>query len=414
MLRKALFLPLILLLTSLGFAPPNGPQPQDAPPDVCQSAENILSNCHFDNGAAGWVPYTEDGSASFSILQGGGECHAPLCPAGYIVTESTFVGGIYQQVPVAKGNTYFANIVWLSFDSLNNDAGINATVGGIGRRMGLDPFGGTDPRSPNVVWGPENWRNDCKICANQEVTATAQADTMTVFLRLDDRWRQRAAEKGFSVPPSKDQFWLDDLGLKQVGGDAAPPPPTDTPAPPTDTPAPPTDTPTPEAPVSLESAPTEEVQAAAAEAATEESAASLESASTEEAQPNAAVAALPESPVATPIPAPVIAPPPTLTPSATPSPTPIPAETEEKRPRPTATTRTRRATPIAASASALMPGMMGLAGTTVCMGGLGLVLMGGVLGGLVWLFRLGWGKPGDAPDDEEEIEVEIIDDHIKR
>lgn len=251
-MRNQLFLFFILSSMIIGGLPP-AVLAQDFP-DVCQQPENILANCTFDSGLDHWQTFIETGAANFTVLQGGGECHAPLCPAAYIVTDDHFVGGLYQQVPVVKGNTYYANVVWLVFDSLTNDAAVYEASGGIGRRIGIDPYGGTDPRSPNIIWGPDVWRNDCKICNVEQVTATAQADTITVFLRIDDTWRGRVAQKGFNIPPSKDQFWIDDLGLKQIDGSQAPesapadsPAPTDTPIPPTDTPAPapPTDTPLP-------------------------------------------------------------------------------------------------------------------------------------------------------------------------
>ncbi len=397
---KITLLFLILICSSLGFRPALSPVNQDAPPDVCQQPENIMPNCNFNNGTSGWTPFLEEGSADFAVLQGGGECHAPLCPAGYIVTQSHFVGGIYQQVKVTPGNTYYANIVWLVFDSFANDNSVNSVVGGISRKIGIDPLGGADPRSPNIVWGPENTRNDCKICASQEATATAQADTITVFLRIDDRWRQRAAEKGYNVPPSKDQFWLDDFGLKQVGGSAAPPPPTDTPVPPTPVPPPPTDTPVPEIPTEVPA--TAEPQAAPAQ---------LANAPTEEVA-QAEVSPTPEAAAPTDTPAPVtpLAPPPTLTPSATPSPT---ATFEPKeRPQPTAT-RLRRTAP-AAEPALLPPGMMGMAGTTLCLGS-GLVgLMGAVMAGLVWLYRLGWGKADDDSDEPDEIIINLPKDDVNQ
>ncbi|GAB4453228.1 MAG: hypothetical protein Fur0044_48130 [Anaerolineae bacterium] len=371
---------------------------QDAPPDVCQQPENILPNCNFDNGTSGWQTFIEEGSADFSVLQGGGECHAPLCPAGYIVTQNYFVGGIFQQVPVVKGNTYYGNIVWLVFDSLSNDNSINSVVGGISRKVGIDPFGGADPRSPNIIWGPENTRNDCKICASQEVTATAQADTITLFLRIDDRWRQRAAEKGYNVPPSKDQFWLDDFGLKQVAGSAAPaaPPPTDTPVPP------PTDTPIPEPPTATPLPATEEVQA--------EAPAMLADAPTEEIALAQVATVESISPVATPTPPPVktVAPPPTLTPSATPSPT-ATFEPRKRVAQPTPN-RTRRATPETLAAGLSSASLFGVAGTTLCIGGPALLLLGAVMAGLVWLYRLGWGKTANEEADKEEIIIEIETD----
>jgi hypothetical protein len=381
-IRFPLALMILLSLTLVGGA-------QDFP-DVCQQPENILRNCNFDNGLDHWQTFTEAGGAQISTLQGGGECHAPLCPAAYIVTDNHFVGGLYQQVPAVKGNSYYANIVWLVFDSLVNDQGAHQATGGIGRRIGLDPFGGSDSRSPNIVWSPDNWRNDCKICNIEQVTVTAQADTITLFLRIDDTWKLRAAEKGFPVPPNKDQFWIDDIGLKQVGGQALavqapvetptlPPPSTDTPPPPptsppepelpTNTPSPPTETPT------LEAEPTDEVN-------------------------QAAIVAEIVSPPTTPTSAypnvPAIAPPPTLTPTPIPSPTP----TFTRRPRHTPTPSwqgTGNTSPE--SGSPELPTMMGAVGVTACIGGAVLLVVGAVMAGLVWLYRLGW---ADAERDEVE------------
>jgi hypothetical protein len=43
------------------------------------------------------------------------------------------------------------------------------------------------------------------------------------------------------------------------------------------------------------------------------------------------------------------------------------------------------------------------------MGGVAVLLLGAVLAGLVWLYRLGWGKVDDEADDKE-ITIEIEDD----
>lgn len=383
-MKTQLLLSIIILFFISAILPPSTSLAQDFP-DVCQQPENILPNCNFDSGLDHWQTFIETGSANFSVLQGGGGCHAPLCPAAYIVTNDHFVGGLYQQVPVTPGNNYYANIVWLVFDSLANDEAVHNATGGIGRRIGIDPFGGTDSRSPNVVWSTDNWRNDCKICNIEYVTVTAQADTITVFLRLDDTWKVRAAEKGFPVPPSDDQFWIDDIGLKQVGEAAAviqapsptetpiPQPPTDTPAPalPTDTPLPPTETAKPEIEIAQVDTPTPE----------------------------------PEPPTATPTntdtPPP---PPPTLTPSSTPSPTTTP------RARPSATvTRIRRITPTPESSE--LPLVLGAVGTTACLGGLALLIVAIIMVGLVWLYRLGWSSNEDdgLEFDEEGISTSHVE-----
>ncbi|MEM7345225.1 MAG: hypothetical protein AAF485_13355 [Chloroflexota bacterium] len=428
--KRLSFLMAILLVTIL--APTS--HAQDFP-DVCLQPENLMPNCTFDNGTNGWQPFIESGSASFSVLQGGGECHAPLCPAGYIVTEDHFIGGIYQQVPVTAGNTYYTNIVWLAFDSLANDEGINSLTGGIGRWIGIDPTGGTDSRSPNIIWSPDNWRNDCKICNVEQAIAQAQADTITVFLKIDDSWRLRAAEKGYAVPTSKDQFWIDDIGLKQVDNALAPAPQAE--APPTETPipadtvaerpaedTPPTDTPVPtHTPVPEEEAvednseePVEEEEPSTSEEDSTDTEATEE---TESATPTATTHS-------------TLAPPPTITPTSTPTPQadtlPLVVADEatpvvDNRPAPTPVQITQATPPVSAGQLAeqflpesLSPEVLGVAGTTICVSGVLLMILAVFMMGLTWLYRAGWEDEDDDDDDfdedgfytGEDIEVEIV------
>lgn len=417
----------VLLLSMLILQPQPINYAQDFP-DVCQEETNILRNCDFNQGLEHWEPFLEVGGADISVLQGGGECHAPLCPAAYIVSADHFIGGIRQQVSVEKGQNYYANIVWLVFDSLANDAAVHKATGGIGRRIGIDPFGGTDPTSPNVVWSEDNWRNDCKICNVEHVTVTAQADTITVFLRIDNTWKLRAAEQGFPLPPSNDKFWIDDIGLKPVGGEpvavepeAVPPTeeptaePTPVPVPPTDTPAPtvepraaeaqvvaqvePTDEPEPsvepDAEAESESESGSESDEAVVEEPTEE--ATVEATEEPTGEPTDAVDPPTAEPTNTPIP-----PPPTLTPTHTPPPT------ATRQPRPSPTPRPAGGGLAAAETqTSNLPVMLSTLGTLGCVGGLGLLFLGATMAGLVWLYRLGWGEP--ATDDDFEYDDDDYD-----
>ncbi len=417
---------LLIVAFSLGVWIIDAPLTSAQLPDVCQSPENILPNCNFDNGLDKWDKFIEAGNADIGVLYGGGECHAPLCPAAHIVTDDHFVGGISQQVSVTPGNIYYANIIWLVFDSLVNDASINGQVGGIGRRIGIDPFGGTDSRSPNVVWSQDNWRNDCKICGVEEVSATAQADKITVFLRLDDTWRLRAREKGFSVPPSKDQFWIDDIGLKQIGeGDVVVvAEPTEAPT----EPPPPTDTPVPE-PAEDESAAIENSAQALQpqllvasdesepELATEDQAAVVEAEAIEE--PVATVEEASALPTEAPIPTNTIAPPPTLTPTYTPEPTAtVVAQTlaqippEQSAPEVTALEPVASPVTIQSSRLSNTSSILGVVGTLGCLGGTFVVIMGVVLVAMTWLYRLGWGNISNDDDEDfddvEQVEAEIV------
>lgn len=376
-----------------------------------------MPNCNFDQGTSGWQHFTQAGGAAFSVLQGGGECHAPACPAGYLVVDDHFVGGIYQQVSATPGQTYQANIVWLVFDSLINDNSIRSQVGGIGRKVGIDPFGGTDPSSSNIIWGPDSWQNDCKICDYYEVKATAQAETITVFLRIDDQWKVRGREKGLPVPGSRDQFWIDDFGLRQIDGEGVivQSAPTDTPTPepaPTDTPLPaptataepadleateaeptatpqPADTETEEIPVEPE--PTETpVESKRGDLAEDEPAeADLEAASVEtnNPTPTAPDDASPATELAE-IPT-IIAPPPTITPTSTPTPTNTPEKLLAENNLPESGPSNNAAPPpVTAPANWLT-----VAGTAACGGGIMLMMVALFVTGLVWLYRLGWGEP---------------------
>ena len=59
-----------------------------------------------------------------------------------------------------------------------------------GRQLGIDPTGGTDANSPNVVWGPMHWGDARGLNypppdVNVDVSAVAQAPTITVFVKVD-------------------------------------------------------------------------------------------------------------------------------------------------------------------------------------------------------------------------------------
>ena len=140
-----------------------------------------------------------------------------------------FVGGIYQQVgDVVPGTWYAAEVVWSAVVATDGD--------NVRRRVGIDPYGGMDPLSPNVVWGEEVWPETEKFHA-LHASAVAQTPTVTLFVRVN-------------VPYSlgSDQAFIDVVSLVVDTTQPIPTPtglpPTATPTP-TPTPLPPTATPTP-------------------------------------------------------------------------------------------------------------------------------------------------------------------------
>jgi hypothetical protein len=196
----------------------------------------------------------------------------------------TFKAGIYTQVAVTPGAGYRASIAW----------GAPNAPDTFGRQLGIDPTGGTDPNSPNIIWGPMHW-GEGRILnypppdVNIDVRARALSETVTVFVMVD-----HPTSTGDNI------ILLDAIALYP-----------DESAPAVE--LPPTETPTPEPPPPAEEAP---VAAAAFQVAPEV----------------ARVAAPP-----TDTPTPTETPPPTETPTATPTETATPTPTATPSPTPTAT-----------------------------------------------------------------------------
>lgn len=92
----------------------------------------------------------------------------------------TFEAGIFTHVPVEPGAGYRASIAW----------GAPTSPETFGRQLGIDPTGGSDPNSPNIIWGPMHWGpgrilNYPPPDVNIDVRARAQSETMTVFFLVD-------------------------------------------------------------------------------------------------------------------------------------------------------------------------------------------------------------------------------------
>jgi hypothetical protein len=238
-LLGALFAPLLLLVVHASTV-----QAQDP----CQDPGNLTVNCQFDTFeqiapygavASGWTPFVEF-SVEPPAYNSAGE--TPLAPAQEIFCSwLPFTAGIYQQVRVTPGTAYVAAVGWAPYASYNENGERNQGQY-IGRKVGIDPLGGTDPTSPNIVWSPEVWDELGGIFPQLRVSAVAQAGTVTVFVRAHN-------------PQShgNDKVWFDAVTLMvdstQPTATATPVPPTATPTSPpptfTSTPLPPTETPQP-------------------------------------------------------------------------------------------------------------------------------------------------------------------------
>jgi hypothetical protein len=218
-----------------------GAQGQNRCPEVEQYPNNLIFNCSFERGwiqiplgeiGEGWEYAIEAGQpaldhSTFERLHGS--------TAQRIWTDGVpFSGSIYQRVEnVTPGLTYVARVDWAAISP--------SMEANVGRRVGIDPLGGTDPTSANVVWSPQLWTWGHDFSALR-VSALAQAGAITVFVKVD-------------VPSSagKDEAFIDlvrlEVDYSQPAATATPVPPSPTPTSPpptaTATTPPPTATPTP-------------------------------------------------------------------------------------------------------------------------------------------------------------------------
>lgn len=206
----------------------------------CGQDGNLTYNCNFDgfvdrgggrSTPDGWWPWVASGDPAFDRDDHGS---APGAPAQRIWSDGgSWTAGLYQQVQVTVGKGYAARMDWAASGAPD-----------IERRVGIDPFGGTDPLSPQVVWGASAW--DVSRMPDLRVSTFAQGSTITVFV-----WTHHPVSHG------ADEVFLDAVILVEdptlgTQSTATPspsptaPPPTRRPA--TRTPLPPAATETPTAP----------------------------------------------------------------------------------------------------------------------------------------------------------------------
>jgi hypothetical protein len=216
--------------------------------DPCEDPGNLTFNCQFDTFdylpphgavASGWTPFVEFAVQPPAFNSAG---ETPVAPAQEIFSAwLPFTAGIYQQVQVTPGVAYVAAIGWAPYASYD-DQGKRNQGQFIGRKVGIDPSGGTDPTSGEIVWSPEVWDELGGVFPQLRVSAMARSQTVTVFVRANN-------------PQShgNDKVWFDAVTLMvdptqpTATPTLVPPTPTPTSPPPTvtATPLPPTETPVP-------------------------------------------------------------------------------------------------------------------------------------------------------------------------
>jgi len=161
--------------------------------------------------AQGWTAFTRSGvtpkymtSDAWANMSGGVAEHLEGSYAQMYWEAGAFAAGIYQQVSgVTPGTDYAAQAsiltIWGSSAPPNYD-------GKMLRQVGIDPNGGTDPNSPDIVWGPTKGKDVQWETAL--TSATALSSTITVFVMV--------TSEALSNPDPPSQVFVDAVVLTEA------------------------------------------------------------------------------------------------------------------------------------------------------------------------------------------------------
>jgi hypothetical protein len=91
-----------------------------------------------------------------------------------------FDAGIYQRVTgLITGTVYAFDVPLVTYW---RGPGYRISDGIMKKWVGIDPYGGTDPTSPNVIWSDVNSKD--KAWIYMDIAARAESDAMTFFVRI--------------------------------------------------------------------------------------------------------------------------------------------------------------------------------------------------------------------------------------
>jgi hypothetical protein len=241
-----LFGALLVLLPALPFlladVPVSARPPFDATPvssefknaktlkDPCASdSRNLIRNgsmapshdTQYGSLADQWEPFIFDGSAPTFRWVG----NEQIDPHGsqQIFSGGTFDAGIYQTVGNLQPGIHYWFRVGYSL-AAKSYSGPNVRVSSIGRKVGVDPFGGTDPKSANVIWNPDLFDGNAAVNVLEMIMLfPARSPNATIFIRA-------MARDGSG---GENRVWLDAVCMEARTElpTAIPPPPTVTPPP---------------------------------------------------------------------------------------------------------------------------------------------------------------------------------------
>lgn len=186
------------MVAAISFAPFVTPRVYAAPPCTTRGDNLTRNGSMSDDGYAtphgivanGWNPFLLSGEYPTFELAHSENANGDVPGASQYMfgDEVLFDAGMYQVVSGVQPGAAYEFSIGLGFMLRDLPRGrVNQKIPDvIFRRAGVDPYGGTDPASPNVMWGPPVGTESYSRSLNHpdlRVVFHAQAPQVTVFVR---------------------------------------------------------------------------------------------------------------------------------------------------------------------------------------------------------------------------------------
>jgi hypothetical protein len=146
--------------------------------------------------------------------------HSGEAAQQWFTTHASHTGGVYQQVqgvPIGKPLIFTA---WVQAFSRDDDSDWRTSNGRYRMRIGVDPYGGTDPEGSDIVWCDVTQPYDSWHMVR--VDSTARSDRCTLFIWGQAEWRVK-----------HNNGYVDDCRLVYLDTESPPPEPPPPEPPPT-------------------------------------------------------------------------------------------------------------------------------------------------------------------------------------
>lgn len=167
------------------------------------SGYGLLSNTGFEDGfyniggtwnnlplqvGNSWTLFNLRASANWMdtrvYAQGGWVEKVEGATSQFVFGTQNYSGGIYQRVNVTPGKSYSFGSALLPMWDRWNEAAHKGYPVAFAIYTGIDPYGGTDATSPNIIWSPPSNIDFTWNGKSTMVAAQARAGTITCFVKI--------------------------------------------------------------------------------------------------------------------------------------------------------------------------------------------------------------------------------------